>query len=78
MLKLRVGYPDREEEKEILRRMANRDHPESNRFSVPMTSNAMRAVADKVYLDPKVEDYIVDIVFATREPAAYKLERSKL
>jgi MoxR-like ATPase len=34
----------------------------------------MRDVADKVYLDPKVEDYIVDIVFATREPAMYKLE----
>jgi MoxR-like ATPase len=35
----------------------------------------MRAVADQIYLDPKVEDYIVDIVFATREPAMYKLDK---
>ena len=34
----------------------------------------VREVADKVYLDPKVEDYIIDIVFATREPGMYKME----
>ena len=40
----------------------------------PGLMNAARQVVDKIYLDPKVEDYIVDIVFATREPAMYKLE----
>jgi MoxR-like ATPase len=74
MLKLKVGYPDREEEKEILRRMAHRDHPSVEPVLSPDDIKAMRTVADKVYLDPKVEDYIVDVVFATREPAAYKLE----
>jgi MoxR-like ATPase len=67
MLKLRVGYPNKEEEKEILRRMANRLTPEDIK--------RMRDTADQVYLDPKVEDYIVDVVFATREPAVYKLEK---
>ncbi|MEJ2084348.1 MAG: MoxR family ATPase [Acidobacteriota bacterium] len=74
MLKLRVGYPDRQEEKEILRRMANRHHPEVEPVLTPDDIKRMRRVADKVYVDPKIEDYIVDIVFATREPAAYKLE----
>jgi MoxR-like ATPase len=75
MLKLRVGYPDREEEKEILRRMANRHKPHLEPVLSPDDIKQMREVADQVYLDPKVEDYIVDIVFATREPAVYKLEK---
>ena len=70
MLKLRVGYPDREEEKEILRRMAHRELPSVEPVLSPDDIKQMRAVADKVYLDPKVEDYILDVVFATREPAA--------
>ena len=74
MLKLRVGYPDREEEKEILRRMANRNQTEVEPVLTPDDITRMRRVADRVYVDPKIEDYIVDIVFATREPAAYKLE----
>ena len=74
MLKLRVDYPDREEEKEILRRMAHRDNPAVTPVLGPEDIKRMRTVADKIYLDSKVEDYIVDVVFATREPAAYKLE----
>jgi MoxR-like ATPase len=75
MLKLKVGYPDKEEEKEILRRMASRHKPEIERVLAPEEIKKMREVADRVYLDPKVEDYIVDVVFATREPAVYKLEK---
>jgi MoxR-like ATPase len=74
MLKLRVGYPDKQEEKEILRRMAQRGRPEVEAVMTPEDIKEMRQVADKVYLDPKVEDYIVDVVFATREPAMYKME----
>ncbi len=73
MLKLRVSYPDKAQEKEILRRMSGRQLP----AIVPVASaddiRRMRQVADAIYVDPKVEDYIVDVVFATREPAAYKL-----
>jgi len=75
MLKLRVGYPNKEEEKEILRRMANRHKPQIEPVLSPDDIRAMREVADQIYLDPKVEDYIVDVVFATREPAVYKLEK---
>ena len=75
MLKLKVGYPDKEEEKEILRRMARRHKPQIEPVLTPEEIKGMRDVADRVYLDPKVEDYIVDVVFATREPALYKLEK---
>ena len=75
MLKLKVGYPNKEEEKEILRRMASRHKPEIEPVLAPEEIKKMREVADRVYLDPKVEDYIVDVVFATREPAVYKLEK---
>jgi MoxR-like ATPase len=75
MLKLKVGYPDKEEEKEILRRMANRQKPTIEPVLGPEDIQKMRQVADQIYLDPKVEDYIVDVVFATREPAVYKLEK---
>ncbi len=75
MLKLKVGYPDKEEEKEIMRRMANRHKPQIEPVLTAEDIKTMREVADRVYLDPKVEDYIVDVVFATREPAVYKLEK---
>jgi len=75
MLKLKVGYPNKEQEKEILRRMANRHKPQIEPVLTPEDIRSMREVADRVYLDPKVEDYIVDVVFATREPAVYKLEK---
>ena len=74
MLKLKVGYPDKREEKEILRRMAQRQTPSVEAVLTPQDIQEMRRIADKIYLDPKVEDYIIDVVFATREPAMYKLE----
>ena len=73
MLKLRVTYPDKAQEKEIMRRMAQRDKPEVTPVLTPEDIKAMRDVADAIYLDEKVEDYIVDVVFATREPGLYKL-----
>jgi MoxR-like ATPase len=75
MLKLRVTYPDRQEEKEILRRMATRQRPTVEAVLTPEDVREMRRIADAVYLDAKVEDYIVDVVFATREPAMYRLEK---
>ncbi|MCP3962942.1 MAG: MoxR family ATPase [bacterium] len=75
MLKLRVSYPDKVQEKEIMRRMARRERPEVEPVLTPEDIKAMREVADAIYLDEKVEDYIVEIVFATREPSLYKLEK---
>ncbi len=75
MLKLKVSYPDKKEEKEIMRRMARRERPEVQAVLTPDDIKAMRSLADAIYLDEKVEDYVVDIVFATREPGLYKLEK---
>jgi len=77
MLKLRVGYPDKVEEKEIMRRMARREKPRVEPVLTPEDIKEMRRVADSLYLDEKVEDYIVDVVFATREPGLYKLGKLK-
>ncbi|MFW6078423.1 MAG: AAA family ATPase [Gemmatimonadota bacterium] len=73
MLKLRIDYPDRAEEKEILRRMAGR---EPSPLDAVATSNAIgraRDAVDAVYTDERIADYIVDIVRATRDPEAHGL-----
>jgi len=74
MLKLSVGYPDRNEELEIMRRMTRVDLPQASAVVTPQEIiNARRAVHE-VYIDPKIENYIVDIVFATRKPKEYGLD----
>ncbi|MEM9292954.1 MAG: MoxR family ATPase [Acidobacteriota bacterium] len=75
MLKLKVSYPNKQEEKEILRRMARRHRPEVKAVVGPEDIRAMRELADQVHLDPRVEEYIVNVVFATREPGAYRLQK---
>ncbi len=75
MLKLKVGYPSRAEEKEIMRRMANRQRPQVEAVLTPAEVREMREVADRVYLDARVEDYILDVIFATREPGAFRLAK---
>ncbi len=75
MLKLKVGYPNRSEEIEILRRMTGRHKPVVEPVITLDEIKAMREVVGQIYLDEKVENYIVDIVFATREPALFKLEK---
>ncbi len=68
MLKLKIAYPSKEEEKLILQRMAKGEIPEVSKvISVDKIMSARKVVAD-IYMDSKVEDYIVNIVFATREP----------
>jgi MoxR-like ATPase len=69
LFKLVVGHPDREEEKEIVRRMAaTMDRPAARCVAEPALVLAARRVLDDIHLDPKVLDYVVDIVFATRRP----------
>ena len=70
MLKLKIVYPTKEEERMILSRMAGNTVPDVNRvITVPQLFKA-REVVNEIFMDPKVEEYIVNIVFATREPAA--------
>src|SRR5213082_2463975 len=75
MLKLKIGYPSREEERQILDRMATTTNHQAVRAVVsPAEILATRALVDQIYIDDKVKEYIVNIVFATREPAAYQLD----
>jgi len=69
MMKLRVGYPTREEEKEILRRMAGGATIPVEAVATPAAILAARARIAELYLDDRIADYIVDIVHATRAPA---------
>jgi MoxR-like ATPase len=75
MLKLKIGYPSRSEERQILDLMA-RTTPIPPAQSVIEASQILRAreVINDVYVDEKVKDYIVDIVCATRNPDQYKID----
>ncbi|MBF0619225.1 MAG: MoxR family ATPase [Candidatus Omnitrophica bacterium] len=78
MLKVKVDYPSKAEELQILRRMARTDKPAAvNRIVSPADIIRVRKVVDEVYMDEKVEAYIVDIVEATRFPQRHKLEDLK-
>ena len=74
MLKVVVGYPDRDEEPAIVRRVA-RTEPSQPVEGIlgPADFARLRALVDRIYLDEKVEEYIVDLVRSTREPAAFNL-----
>ena len=70
MLKVKIGYPTREDEKEILNRMAGGEIPEVQAVcSAEQILNA-RKLLKEIYMDPKVEEYIIDLVFASRDPEA--------
>lgn len=77
MLKLNIVYPTREEEKLILERMGNETIPEVTKVITVDRIVAARKVVEQIYVDPKVEDYIVNIVYATRDPQSAGLEELK-
>jgi MoxR-like ATPase len=74
MLKIRVGYPSREEERGIMDRMANSIVPAVNALITPKKILDARNVVNDIYIDEKIKDYIIDVVFATREPSRYGLD----
>ncbi len=74
MLKARITYPKKQEERDIVRMNLNSTRfPEPNKVIKPEDIIAARKVVEDVYMDEKIEKYIIDIIFATREPAEYKL-----
>ena len=76
MLKAKISYPKREEEREIVRmNLSGAGMPEPNKVITPEDIVKARKVVEDVYMDEKIEKYIVDIIFATREPASYNLEK---
>jgi MoxR-like ATPase len=75
MLKVKINYPDKGQERQILDRMAMTDKKFDIRPVIKPSDIAdVRAVVDEIYIDEKVKDYIVNIVCATRDPKAYKLD----
>ena len=74
MLKLRVGYPTRDEEREIMRRMAGGHAIDVKHVATPEAILEARGRIADLYMDDRIVDYIVDIVHATREPAAAGLK----
>jgi len=77
MLKLKIGYPSKAEEREILDLMASTSPAvEINPVIELETILATRQMVNDIYIDDKVRDYIVSIVFATREPETYNLDLS--
>jgi len=75
MLKIVIGYPSKEEEKMIIRENLAAKFPTVNAIIKPSDILNARNAIREVYMDEKIERYIVDIVFATRTPAEYKLSR---
>lgn len=75
MLKLKIDYPNKEQEREILDRMAVTDKKFDIKAVIsPADIAEVRGVVDEIYIDDKIKDYIVDIVCATREPKKYGLD----
>ena len=76
MLKVKIGYPKKEEERQIIRQnMLGAAFPKAAPVVTPDAILQAREVVAQVYMDEKIERYIVDIIFATREPAEYGLDR---
>lgn len=75
MLKVVIDYPKKEEEKSIIRQNLEKTFPQANTILKPEDIVRAREVVKEVYLDEKIEKYIVDIVFATRYPQEHGLEK---
>jgi len=73
MLKVVIGYPDKKEEKMIIRQNIGNETFQTNVIVKPEDILRARAITREVYLDEKIENYITDIVFASRYPTEYKL-----
>ncbi len=69
MLMIKVGYPSRADERQIIDRATGATEPKANRIVDPEQLINARKVVRDVYMDDRVKDYIVDVVFATREPS---------
>ena len=77
MLKIRVDYPTREEESLIIDRMTAETQPVAQQVLTTQQLADMRKLLPQVYLDPRVKNYILDLVFATREPEKFRLTNLK-
>ena len=77
LMKVVIGYPNRQEEKDIIRMNIGQSMPEIRPLVTPADIVDVRNVVKQIYIDEKIERYIVDIVFATRYPSDYGLHDLK-
>jgi MoxR-like ATPase len=75
MLKIKIDYPNRDEERLIMRQNIADTQPQVKSVVNPADILKARAVVQQVYMDEKIERYILDIVFATRKPKDFKLDK---
>ncbi|MDE7180043.1 MAG: MoxR family ATPase [Muribaculaceae bacterium] len=73
LLKVVIGYPEKEEEKLIIRQNIRSELTPVNAVIDPREILEVQKIVQKIYIDEKIENYIVDIVFATRQPSKYGL-----
>ena len=78
MLKLKIDYPDRKEERQILDRMSTSDVPRASKVIKPADILNARKVVEEVYVDDRIKEYILSIVFATRKPSDFGLDVGEL
>ena len=74
MLKLKLDYPNRKEEREILERMSIENVPKASKVVGADNILKARKVVEEVYIDDRIKEYIISIVFATREPNEFGLD----
>ena len=78
MLKIKIEYPDKKEEREIMERMAGHEPADVASVVSPKDIIKARGIVSEIYIDEKIKDYIVDLVYATRTPDEYKLDIKNL
>jgi MoxR-like ATPase len=78
MLKLRIGYPVKQEERQIMDRVSTDALPSVRPIITPDRIIRAQKIVTQIYMDEKVKDYIINIVFATRDPEQYGLDIKNL
>ena len=73
MLKLKINYPNKEDELEVLRRQTKGEKVSISPVATIEEIKKARELVNKMYIDEKIERYIVDVIFATRDPESYNL-----
>jgi len=74
LMKVVIGYPSKDEEREIIRMNISNDHHDVHPLLQPSEVIEAQKIVEQIYVDEKIERYIVDIVFATRTPNEYGLD----
>ena len=77
MFKLKVHYPNQKDEKTILDRMTAAEPPKVTKQALPRVLEEAKALATDIYIDEKLKDYVVNIVFASRFPEKFRLQELK-